>query len=457
MTVRADELHRTAKLFVEQGRVTTLEDAIRLLRSFVLQVAVGPDVVGSPTREAALLTIINAGRRAFLGGVVVRLSAANQELVTPWAKQLTLSEAVERFGGTIVDRLSDRYPTVIVGSADVPGSIKIWPTWNGWSGGISCDVGERLPEDVDNELAGVLAAGVSVSEAFRHVAGSPEAGRRSVGISLWRPDLDWRSRDATGPARRYLPHAYWLPGLGHLGQAFSWLIGTLPYVDAKPSVLLQDFDSVVAANESTSLLATAADLGKRKTRLVASRFEQLGFTTALVERRFDIHTRRNGDEPLLCLAGFDHPEPRRALGAAGFDRVVDAGLGGGARYTDMLIQSFSARQSTADAFTDAPAPRPADELVELPAYSELVERLVAEGAERGEAECGLVEIAGTTVAASFVGVVAAAVTLSEPLRLLHGGMSCQVFAYSLRSPALVEVALDNSVSAPAFGYVDVGE
>lgn len=455
MTVRADELHRTAKLFVEQGRVGKLEDAVELLRSFVLQVVVGPDVIGSLTREAALLTVINTGQRAFLGGVVVRLPAADKELITPWATHLMLSQAVERFGGTIVDHLNDRYPTIVVGSADEPGSIKIWPTWHGWSGGVASDPSQKLPEEMDNELSGALAAGVAVSEAFHHVAGSSEAGRRSVGISLWRPDLDWRSQDAAGPPRSYLPREYWLPGLGHLGQAYAWLIGSLPYADTGPSVLLQDFDSVVAANESTSLLATAADLGKRKTRLVASRLEGLGFATTLVERRFDMHTRRDADEPLLCLAGFDHPEPRRALGATGFDRVVDAGLGSGARYTDMLIQSFAAGQSTADAFADPLQPRPAEELIDVPAYSELVERLVAEGAERGEAECGLVEIAGTTVAASFVGVVAAAVTLSEALRLLHGGLSCQAFAYSLRSPRVVEVAVSDDVTPPAFGYLEV--
>ena len=39
--------------------------------------------------------------------------------------------------------------------------------------------------------------------------------------------------------------------------------------------------------------------------------------------------------------GVDDPAPRRLLEGAGFDLIVDAGLGGGPRnYLDILIHSF---------------------------------------------------------------------------------------------------------------------
>src|SRR5205809_381273 len=116
MPLEATDLHRTAKLFFEQGRVATLDEAVELLRTFVLQVAVGPDALGSRTRETALLSIVNSASRAFLGGVVVKL-ANDDALLTHWGEQRTVSEAIRKFGATITDELHDRHPTIILGSA----------------------------------------------------------------------------------------------------------------------------------------------------------------------------------------------------------------------------------------------------------------------------------------------------------------------------------------------------
>jgi hypothetical protein len=144
----------------------------------------------------------------------------------------------------------------------------------------------------------------------------------------------------------------------------------------------------------------------------------------------------------------------RALGGAGFDRIVDAGLGAGPhQYLEMLIQSFATGADTANEFPDRDRDTQPDELLKIPAYSELVDRLIAEGGDRGDAECGLVEIAGTTVAASFVGAVAASLTLSEPLRLLHGGLSCDALGFSLRSPEHLDLATRDAGAAPRFGSI----
>jgi hypothetical protein len=455
MSIRADDLNRTAKLFVEEGRAKTFEDALALLETYVLQVDVGVGIASSPTKQAMLLTIVNTGRRAFLGGVRVRI-ADDPQLTISWAERVSLREAIEAFGGAIVDELEEKYPTLAIDSTGAASALTLWPTWNGWSGGIVRTSNERLAEDAEFVPAGVMAGAMGVSECFQFLSGSSRAGRRSFGLSLWRPDIGWRDPEADGPLCTYLPVAYWLPGLGHLGQAFAWLIGMLPYQDTtKVSLLLQDYDFVVKANESTSILADSTNVGTRKTRLVSQRLEQLGFQTMIVERAFDEKTHQSREEPLLALAGFDRPEPRRLLGEAGFDRVVDAGLGAGIhQYLEMLIQSFPHDRDTSAAFADGNRESSLDQLLETPAYGELVDRLMAEGKTRGEAECGLVEIAGTTVGASFVGAVAAAITLSEPLRLLHGGLSYEAIAFSLRSPEHVDVAAQSTSGVPAFGYVN---
>ena len=147
-------------------------------------------------------------------------------------------------------------------------------------------------------LAGVVAGALAVSEVFQHALGSNTAACRDTGLSLWCPDLPWQSSEAVGPALQRLPTGVWLLGLGHLGQASAWSLGCLPY--SKPDdleVYLVDFDTVVQANHSTGLLTLPADIGQRKTRIVASRLEQLGHLTRLIERPFDDHLRPSNAEP----------------------------------------------------------------------------------------------------------------------------------------------------------------
>ena len=57
---------------------------------------------------------MNAGRRAYRGGVYVRLDA-DAPLTTGWTAGLTASEVVTRFGGTVVDGLTEGAPTLVIG------------------------------------------------------------------------------------------------------------------------------------------------------------------------------------------------------------------------------------------------------------------------------------------------------------------------------------------------------
>ena len=102
--VTRDTIHRTAKLLFESGKARTLEEARTYLESMVLQVAVGPDIGSDLAAQAALLTAVNAGGRAFLGGVHVVLDG-DPILDVPWAADLTARAAVQRFGGVVVDGL----------------------------------------------------------------------------------------------------------------------------------------------------------------------------------------------------------------------------------------------------------------------------------------------------------------------------------------------------------------
>jgi hypothetical protein len=437
-----DSLHRTAKLLVDSGRASSPDDAVAILESFVLQVDIGPGIENLPAAQAGLGTLVNAGHRAFLGGVAVR-AEEDPVLTEGWAAGRRLSTVVAELGGRMTQALSPDIPTIVVGEPTRPstGRIVLWTTWAGWAGGVVEDPNHRLDGD-GMTLSGVVAGALGVSEAFQHVLGSSRAGHRNAGLSLWRPDLPWHDPDGIGPPLSWLPSTLWLLGLGHLGQGYAWSLGWLPY--ATPTdvmVFLMDTDIAIGGNKATGLLLRDADVGHRKTRVVAARLEgDLGIRTGIVERRFDDTLWPGDDEPLLALAGFDRPEPRRQLGGQRsgeprFGRVIDAGLGSGpVEYLDMLIHTFPSQLDPATAFPDQER-----RTRSMPAaYAAEIERMVRTGTDIGDATCGMTQAAGISVAAAFVGAMTGAIVIGDVLRHMHGGREVAILSLDLRSPAYID-------------------
>ena len=364
-----------------------------------------------------------------------------------------MATAVETYGGEIVESLGCEHPTLVIGNVyqQPLGSVVLYATWEGWSGGVVEETKDRLAESREFPLAGMLAAALGVSEAFQNLRGHAVAGRRSTGLSLWEPQCDWRDEPAYGEPCLYLPKRLWLIGLGHLGQAYVWALGLLPYGDRSAvDLVLQDCDSIVKANRGTGMLSDDSSVGQRKTRVVAGRLEALGFNTAITERRFDSATRRSVDEPGVALVGVDDPAPRRLLEEAGFDLIVDAGLGGGTRnYLDMLIHSFPSGVEAATAWAERLGSA-ASSVLDQPAYLDIHQQLTrTTELTDGEIKCGIIEVAGASVGAAFVGCVAATFVLSEVLRALARGPRFEVLGVSLRSPHKPQVARNTHQGAPS--------
>ena len=186
-----------------------------------------------------------------------------------------------------------------------------------------------------------------------------------------------------------------------------------------------------------------------KTRVVAARLEALGFNTAITERQFTSATQRSVDEPGVALVGVDDPTPRRLLEGAGFDLVVDAGLGGGPKsYLDILVHSFPSGVTAATAWPERFVPS-ASSVVDQPAYQDLHQQVSrTTDLTDGEIRCGIIEVAGTSAGAAFVGCVAATFVLSEVLRTLVGGARFEVLGVSLRSPHMPQVSKNTLERAP---------
>ena len=415
-TAIADSLNRLVKLAMDTGEAESLEEAEKLFMGYRLGVSVGDDVGHSQTHQAALLTIVNSARRCLLGGIEVE-GTAGMNLLVPVPPYRSLEEAVAGFGGRVVRSVRPELPLVVVGNAKATNrhQFAIRVTFEGWSGGVVPLVHDdiRLGESCEFTPAGVLAGALAVTEAFQFLRGNqPIAGRREVGLSLWRPEMPWRDGAAWGPVIERLPSALWLIGLGNLGQAYLWTLGMLPYAaPGDVQLILQDDEFLALSNDSTSLLTSSELIGMRKTRAMASWAEQRGFKTAMVERKFNSDFLVHRDEPSFALCGVDNEPTRSALEDVGFAKVIEAGLGGGTDdFLGFRTHVFPGGRRAKDVWKPVETNRVVR--TDRPAY----EKLAASGLD----QCGLTQLAGRTVGAPFVGAVAAAVVIGEALRVVNG-------------------------------------
>lgn len=123
-TLIADRLNRLVKLAIDTGEAETIEEAQRLFAGYRLAVTAGPAVAISPTHQAALLTIVNTGRRSLLGGIEVA-GIADAPLLVPLAPYRTLEEAVTGLGGKVVNAVRPGAPLIVLGDGPAGGGAGI--------------------------------------------------------------------------------------------------------------------------------------------------------------------------------------------------------------------------------------------------------------------------------------------------------------------------------------------
>jgi hypothetical protein len=419
------KLSRISKLFLDRDQMT-FTDVLARRQQHTVTLILGDDVANSYTLQLAVLTAANIATRCFPGAVRVTFptSLKSARLLVWPALNLTFCDALAEIAGpsALADSNLKMVPgrAVIFGNApDTVGALRA--TFDGWMAkvGLAAET-PRLPEREYCSLTGILAASLAISELFLSFARvSVEAGRRTVGISLWRPDLHIGDPDALGIPVQFLPREFWMLGLGHLGNAYLWSIGTLPYADPTlVNFFLNDFDVIEPENIETGMIFRPSDCTDLKTRACKRWLERPGFQTRLVERPFDDSFRRRDDEPGLALCGFDSNSARRDLATARFPRVIESGLGGTANNFDTIsVHTLPNPRAPAELWPD---PTKEDEYKRV-AHQERVARDNAAYLDLGRDECGRFALAGKSVAVPFVGAVAATLVVAEAIRLLHDG------------------------------------
>jgi hypothetical protein len=352
--------------------------------------------------QAALLAAARCGLRMFKGGVFISPSLCGR-LMVGQERPRPIVRALRDLGVQVINAPEHAVQLSIGhggGQADLHASCA------GWTAriGPACAAPGAA---AGNVLSGAAAGALGVAELFRKaVLDDVLAAKRPATLDLWGP--------GQAPERiGRLPKDIWMLGLGNLGQATLFVLSLLPWEDpADALLLLNDPDVVGPENLSVQVLTQHDWVGQMKARIAARWAEDRGFRTVIHERRFAAETRPTGVEPRLALVGVDNLDARRWAAGAGFDLVIDAGLGAtGPEAFDIRIHVFPGSQTPAAVWPElAPsAERP---------LSQPLARLV----EQGRLDlCGAMTIAGTSVGVPCTAMVAAALQVAQACRALATG------------------------------------
>lgn len=426
----ADTLHRLMKQALDSGAASSIEEAQAIFAGYRIELNIDPESAKDIHHQATLVTAIALARRVFLGGVSVR-AVPDESFVCPLPLGKTLAEAVRAAGASIgASPIGTPMIDIGGGARERRHAFHVRAVFAGWRGGVVPASSTETPGDTEPmALAPMLAAAVAVNEAFLFVSGSSVmAGRRATGLSLWnpRPECDWLAAAEREPRVDVLPSRLWLIGLGHLGQAYLWALGLLPYAKSNEVTLfLQDVDAITPSTESTSVLSDSTLVDEQKTRAMAAWAKRRGFASAIQERLFGAQMARRPDEPGLALCGLDNGLGRQALDQVGFNFVVESGLGRGYRdFRSIRLHTLPASRSAAEIWRQVDTE---EVMIDRPAY----ERMLGSGELD---KCGVTLLAGKAVGAPFVGAVAACLAVSEVLRLLHGGLVFELIDLDLKFP-----------------------
>lgn len=385
-----DTLNRTMKLAMDEGMVGSYEEAQVLFNSFRLRISVEAGFTAVPAAEAAVLTLLNAAPKTFLGGV--ELVGPLEEICTQaWFAGIKLGEVAQQFGVTTATSGVESMPTIFVGDCLLSENNFCLSISMQQEGFILSPERVSIGTIKSPVESGVAAAGAALNEAFQHIyRKAPLAGQR---------EIRWKLPSAI---QKTSICPMWLIGLGHLGQAFLWTAALAGDNCLPREIRLSDYDTVSLSSLSTCLLVRAKDIGRKKVDVVAEQLEVLGVRVQRDYERLDLDASFVRSAQALAIVAVDNIMLRRSLDRLHAAQVLEAGIGDGAdAFTRVQVHAFPGPRKARDIWggDDIRATRSVD--ISKPAYQDL---LVKSGDE-----CGTTLVAGRSVATPFVGAFAGAV------------------------------------------------
>ena len=403
-------------------------------------IKLSPSLARTAAGQSAALTAIRASYKTFGNATLVGAAATRLIKRLPIGK--TIGTAARALGAHIVDRIpTDTTHLVTIGNDQDPSGSFVRCWWDGWTAGVVPPWDSRACGLSGNPLAGVFAGAIAVREVFASVLGYPRSGARVSIVSLWEPWINPELASA-GPGTVFIPPRLWFIGLGHLGQGFLWSLGLLPVAGVQ--AVLQDDQNVGEENVATGLITGEPDVTRKKARVAADWLDGIGWPTTLIERRHHGDIPRLPGDAGIVVTGLDEPDARIQIANAGFDYMIDAGVGHGSTdFETAQIRVLARGADPGEFWSTHEPPKDLTKLLESCAYQEL-------GATDS---CGTRTLAGASVAVPFVGAAIGALTITQAIRIASMQPTVQLMQMELGCPALTCTGRMNTEPLTSLGSI----
>ena len=226
-------------------------------------------------------------------------------------------------------------------------------------------------------------------------------------------EKDWHKPDANGPAGFFLPKQAWCVGLGHLGQAYLWTLGLMPFSNPKSCFfILQDDDKVDETNLGPQILSNEDYIGDKKARVCSRFLTDLGFRTQIIEKPFTEYDQLEdwSHNFKILLLGVDNIKTRRIVDPSRFKIVLDGSTNGRLE----LFDSCTIRNL--NLISKPPSKIWNSQPEESGVLHKNLQRMFEQSGM-----CGQVKLLNKSISTPFVGLFCSALLIAELIRSLNQG------------------------------------
>jgi hypothetical protein len=202
-----------------------------------------------------------------------------------------------------------------------------------------------------------------------------------------------------------------LIGLGQLGQAYLSLLYFLSANGRRPRLFIVDKDEFEASNADTQILLSGADWEyKEKAKYIEVWAKSVGFECESLKEELTWGWKAPINAPKIALLGLDNFDARRMCANAGFEWLIESGVGTSFGEPKVTWHSFPSSVSIANQLFK----------VDKQALKAGVDAPYAAELKRTAGGCGWVMFDTISATAPSMGLVAAAYAFSELSKAAQG-------------------------------------
>ncbi len=386
--------------------------------------------------QLAYLSTVNIAHRVFLGGVKCQIPPNTPNLLMIGTSNF--NDLVLSFGGIIPEIGSTNQNVKILFGIECFDDHCIESISSGWRGGVNFFNQKRIGIEESNSeisLGPIASASLACYYAFCKVFKLNDNGiDLNFGLSLWNINskYEWYYAENDGPENPYLPRNIWMLGLGHLGQAYLWTLGLMPF--DRPDlvqILLQDADIVEPENIGSQVLSFDGYIRKPKTRACMSFLEGLNFRTQIIEKPFvkgDCEQEWAQAYPFL-LNGVDNVKTRKSINKSSFKLFLDGATNG--KFD--LFDSFTMKNiSFIEKEFDLLWPIETED-------NAIFHKNLYQKYEKTH-QCG--QLTNIGISTPFVGLFSSTILISELIRSLNKGKKYSIISLQMRDLSSLEAIED---------------